>query len=279
MHNMRSYLLASIVAFALPACTQDITGTSGGGDDMQPACGNGVVDPGETCDDANTASGDGCSATCQTEASATPKIAGSMNPVSLELYNPFTANLMLTAQGGFTGTANLAASLVDGTGTAISGATVTVAATADLSSGSATVPITIMLPLATTGSAIAGTLKVDVTSTVDPVTVSAAADIQPILTIAYTAGTGTTANAHDLHSMTFTVVRGTIVRVQNNDTVEHRTHADGGFVHEPVGGGQPNGHYDLPTTGIAPGQGGSIGCHDHPTITSGNDEYMTFTVM
>ena len=30
-------------------------------------CGNGVVDPGEQCDDGNTTSGDGCSATCQDE--------------------------------------------------------------------------------------------------------------------------------------------------------------------------------------------------------------------
>jgi len=32
-----------------------------------PDCGNGVVEPGEQCDDGNTASGDGCSATCQIE--------------------------------------------------------------------------------------------------------------------------------------------------------------------------------------------------------------------
>jgi cysteine-rich repeat protein len=30
-------------------------------------CGNGVVEPGEQCDDGNTVSGDGCSATCQNE--------------------------------------------------------------------------------------------------------------------------------------------------------------------------------------------------------------------
>ncbi|HWU85638.1 MAG TPA: myxococcus cysteine-rich repeat containing protein [Kofleriaceae bacterium] len=30
-----------------------------------PLCGNGVIDPGEQCDDGNAASGDGCSATCQ----------------------------------------------------------------------------------------------------------------------------------------------------------------------------------------------------------------------
>jgi MYXO-CTERM domain-containing protein len=33
-----------------------------------PACGNGVVEPSEMCDDGNTASGDGCSSSCQLEA-------------------------------------------------------------------------------------------------------------------------------------------------------------------------------------------------------------------
>ena len=35
-----------------------------------PVCGDGVVDPGETCDDGNTLPCDGCSATCQIETSA-----------------------------------------------------------------------------------------------------------------------------------------------------------------------------------------------------------------
>jgi len=34
------------------------------------ACGDGTVDPGETCDDSNNINGDGCSATCQTEVPA-----------------------------------------------------------------------------------------------------------------------------------------------------------------------------------------------------------------
>ena len=32
-----------------------------------PTCGNGVLDPGEACDDGNTLDGDGCSATCGIE--------------------------------------------------------------------------------------------------------------------------------------------------------------------------------------------------------------------
>ncbi len=34
---------------------------------MPATCGNGMIDPGETCDDGNSTSGDGCSSTCQTE--------------------------------------------------------------------------------------------------------------------------------------------------------------------------------------------------------------------
>lgn len=42
--------------------------------DQPPAamCGNGVTETGETCDDGNTADGDGCSATCQTEVAVCP---------------------------------------------------------------------------------------------------------------------------------------------------------------------------------------------------------------
>ena len=41
--------------------------------DSNPAlCGNGKVDPGETCDDGNTTAGDGCAANCQTETIACP---------------------------------------------------------------------------------------------------------------------------------------------------------------------------------------------------------------
>jgi cysteine-rich repeat protein len=39
----------------------------GGGGGPDPVCGNGITELGESCDDGNTASGDGCSATCQVE--------------------------------------------------------------------------------------------------------------------------------------------------------------------------------------------------------------------
>src|SRR5690242_4407953 len=40
------------------------TGVCHGGVCALVICGNGLVDPGEACDDGNTQSGDGCNATC-----------------------------------------------------------------------------------------------------------------------------------------------------------------------------------------------------------------------
>jgi cysteine-rich repeat protein len=50
----------------LAACTSSSNNT--------PACGDGVLDSGEQCDDGNTVSGDGCSATCETE--GPPNVCG-----------------------------------------------------------------------------------------------------------------------------------------------------------------------------------------------------------
>jgi cysteine-rich repeat protein len=52
-------LVALLGCLSLVAC--------GGGGTPTPVCGDGKVDTGEQCDDGNTVSGDGCSATCQSE--------------------------------------------------------------------------------------------------------------------------------------------------------------------------------------------------------------------
>jgi len=54
-------------------------GNTTGGDGCsavcQPeVCGNGVLDPGETCDDGNTADGDGCPSTCQLDPAGVPAL-------------------------------------------------------------------------------------------------------------------------------------------------------------------------------------------------------------
>jgi cysteine-rich repeat protein len=45
-----------------------VVGCTAASQPPEPVCGDGHVDQGETCDDGNTVGGDGCSATCQTEA-------------------------------------------------------------------------------------------------------------------------------------------------------------------------------------------------------------------
>lgn len=53
-----------------------ISGTGGTSGRVTALCGNGRLESGETCDDWNTVSGDGCSSTCQTEARYSCPIAG-----------------------------------------------------------------------------------------------------------------------------------------------------------------------------------------------------------
>jgi cysteine-rich repeat protein len=44
-----------------------VNGTCAGGECIASVCGDGIVGRGETCDDANQLSHDGCSSQCQTE--------------------------------------------------------------------------------------------------------------------------------------------------------------------------------------------------------------------
>ena len=51
-----------LVAILTAACAAFI-----GIEDLPEACGDGVRQPGEVCDDGNTVSGDGCNATCTSD--------------------------------------------------------------------------------------------------------------------------------------------------------------------------------------------------------------------
>ncbi|MCC6555164.1 MAG: hypothetical protein IT372_19540 [Polyangiaceae bacterium] len=66
-------------------------GGVGGQGGTAPACGDGVVDPGEQCDDGNTTSGDFCSATCAFEGGDTcPGPNVPLTPAGLELTGDTT---------------------------------------------------------------------------------------------------------------------------------------------------------------------------------------------
>ena len=51
-----------------------------------PVCGNRIIEPPETCDDGNTVSGDGCSATCQIE--NRPPVCDAATPSVAQLWPP-----------------------------------------------------------------------------------------------------------------------------------------------------------------------------------------------
>ncbi len=88
--KMKKLFILLLVLMFFPLISADVISLNSGGDDEMivnpheqiegffsgipsviseaPVCGNGVIETGEECDDGNTVSGDGCSATCQDEA-------------------------------------------------------------------------------------------------------------------------------------------------------------------------------------------------------------------
>ena len=110
---MRSLLLATLAALTIPACTTDIAGGGGGGGGGSDTatCGNGVVDPGETCDDGNTINGDGCSSSCQTEDTSTPRVVLNVDKstVATDLGVETDVTITATSMGGFAGAISLTA--------------------------------------------------------------------------------------------------------------------------------------------------------------------------
>jgi cysteine-rich repeat protein len=82
MHMAWRFIVAGSLALALAACAKNVAGREcSTGIVCEPPlkcaavqkvciandCGNGMVDPGEQCDDGNVIDGDGCSSTCQIE--------------------------------------------------------------------------------------------------------------------------------------------------------------------------------------------------------------------
>lgn len=68
----RNILVALTLCWVLPACSQilGIEDIPESADEEMSLCGNGALDPGETCDDGNRVNGDGCSAECRPDVDA-----------------------------------------------------------------------------------------------------------------------------------------------------------------------------------------------------------------
>lgn len=76
------------------ACTMSACEDTEGGDteNGQPSCGDGVVEPGEACDDGNFVDGDGCAANCTLEGA--PGIELCADPVASDPFNYVDAQIV-----------------------------------------------------------------------------------------------------------------------------------------------------------------------------------------
>ena len=68
MKNKRIWLLSCLMVSAgFFGCDEGSSGVTPLPSEQSPVCGNGLVEDGESCDDGNANSGDGCSAECNVE--------------------------------------------------------------------------------------------------------------------------------------------------------------------------------------------------------------------
>jgi len=74
-------MLATLAVLALWGCAED--------GDLLGACGDGIQDPGETCDDGNLEDGDGCDADCEIETD--PGILPTLASIQTNIFTPFCA--------------------------------------------------------------------------------------------------------------------------------------------------------------------------------------------
>jgi plastocyanin len=119
--------------------------------------------------------------------------------------------------------------------------------------------LTIDVAIPTDSAALAGTLKIDATSGVAPVALSSTLNVANQYTLVIPPGTGTAIpHAYTNAPNTLRLRMGASIVFDNQDTVPHRIHGDGGLDHEDAGGGQPGAKYTQTPTGSA-----TWYCHEH----------------
>ncbi len=199
LRNMRSLLLATLAAIAIPACTNDITGGGGGGGGGGGDDGSGGGDT-CSCPDGSTLPAGECATQCPAPNSGAGQIAVATDMATYpgQLQTMVTANVTVTGSEGFSGLVTLAATVVDSTGAAITEWPVTLDNTmvSVTTNGTATAKATITIPStaipSTDANTLAGTLNVTATpmdTSVTATSTTAALAIANTLEIDMTANT------------------------------------------------------------------------------------------
>jgi cysteine-rich repeat protein len=164
---MRTPFLTVCLGFSLIAACEvgDVGGTGPGDDDGTGGaiCGDNVKEGTEACDDGNTTSGDGCSATCTVEAA--PKLTATIDKqtVNTELFTTNMLTVTLTSSGGFAGSVALTANAVDAGDVAVPGWTIAIPASVDVpADGQQTAVVTLKVPSVSAG--LTGKVKIEATT-------------------------------------------------------------------------------------------------------------------
>lgn len=238
---------------------------------MGATCGDSIVQSGEQCDDGNNASGDGCSATCTTEQSQTPKVDISLDKptITSDLLQTHMITVTLGASGGFSGAVNLTGTAVDANNQPLPGWTVAFnTPTVNLSAnGNTNAVATLTIPSEARG--LAGTVKITATSSLGAVEKTSAVTVANQLTIQMTLNNGLCVYPA---AGTINVLAGTKVRWLNkaatNVTIHIGNGGANGFNHQADPGTAPNGVYEQTATG-APGGNITWYCHaPGPTVSN-----------
>ena len=234
---MRTSIFAAVLGLSLVGCLVGDEGTSGS---------TGGGDPSGTGSGSNTGSGTGSGS--GSGMTPTPNLDVSLDKptISAELLSSSMVTVTLHASGGFSGSVGVTATAVDAGSVAIPGWTVTLdKSTVDIAAdGSANVVATVKIP---SDSAVAtGTLKVDTTSSLGPVSHTAAVNVTKQLTVNLTLNG---ANCVYPAAMvgTVKVANGTKIRWVNGDAAAnltvHISAGIGGLNHEQ-GATPPAGVYE-----------------------------------
>jgi cysteine-rich repeat protein len=274
---MRIHFLA-VLALVVPACAGDITSPGGGGPGGGAVCGNGVVDPGEQCDDGNTTAGDGCSATCTTEQAPVPHVSLTVDKptVTTDLNVETDVTVTATSEMGFTGSVTLAAAAADSSNTAITDWTNTLDnTTLTLTDGGTA---TAKLKVAAMGdtASLTGNITVTATSSAQvPGTATVGVTFNGVLDVTFGDNGGTCAYPT---TRSFKIKAGRQLAVYNASTTSKLVvHTGGqimGFPHEGDTGTAPGAAYvNTLTTGQSDAD--QFYCHNDGTASPANGYLAT----
>jgi cysteine-rich repeat protein len=271
---MRTLLLASLAL--IPACLigeGDITGN----DNKQPGvCGDGVINTGESCDDGNTASGDGCSATCQTETSSPhAALSVSMGTVATDLNVETSITVTATSVMGFAGDVPLTLTVADAASAPIADWTTTLDSQTLTLAADGTATATLKISAMGDTAALAGTVKVS--STVASADASVGVTFNPILHIVFSDNGGLCDYpiGHSIQSP-YKIKTGRQIAIYNaSATLGMVVHTGGqiqGFPHEAqvAPGTTPGTAYMKTITDTTDGNEDTFYCHVGVTNTMGD---------